>query len=73
LAALLGEETIRSEARTVGDLLDEVRRRVAPEDWEWAGRVAVLINGRNMHMLQGRKTPLEPDDQVWMIVPSGGG
>lgn len=73
LAALLGEQTVRSQAETVGELLDELRRRVKPEDWEWAGRVTILVNGRNMHMLQGRKTRLSPEDQVWMIVPSGGG
>lgn len=73
LAALLGEQTVRSNATTVGALLDEISQRVKPEDWAWAGRVTILVNGRNMHMLQGRKTPLTPDDQVWMILPSGGG
>ncbi len=73
LAALLGEKTIESNAATVGELLDEIQRRVAPADWESARRVTILVNGRNMHMLKGGRTRLEPDDQVWMIVPSGGG
>lgn len=73
LAGLLGEQTIDSQARTVGELLDEVSKRVSAEDWEAASRVTILVNGRNMHLLNGRKTALESDDQVWMIVPSGGG
>ncbi len=73
LAGLLGEQTIDSSARTVGELLDEVRGRVSAEDWEAASRVTILVNGRNMHLLDGRKTALQADDQVWMIVPSGGG
>lgn len=73
LAALIGQQTIESNAPTVGDLLEEIRHQISAADWERTSRVAILVNGRNMQMLQGRKTKLETNDQVWMIVPSGGG
>lgn len=73
LASLLGEQTINSSASTMGQLLDELRARLGEKDWEWASKVTILVNGRNMHHLQGRSTELKQDDLVWMIVPSGGG
>ncbi len=73
LASLLGAQTIESNAVTMGQLLDEIREMVGDKDWEWASRVTILVNGRNMHHLKGRATVLEPDDMVWMILPSGGG
>lgn len=73
LATLLGEPTLRSDASTVGDLLEEVQRRIAPEDWKRARRATILVNGRNVYYLKGMRTPLGPDDQVWMVYPAGGG
>ena len=73
LAALLGKQTITSDSDTLGQLLDELRAQVGDKDWEWASRVTILVNGRNMHHLKGRSTVLQTDDIVWMIVPSGGG
>lgn len=73
LAALLGEPTIRSSAATVGDLLEEMQRRISPDDWRRAQKATILVNGRNVHYLQGMKTTLAPDDQVWMVYPAGGG
>jgi molybdopterin converting factor small subunit len=73
LAALLGEPTLRSDAATVGALLAEVQRRISPEDWKRARRATILVNGRNVHYLQGMRTPLGEEDQVWMVYPAGGG
>ncbi|MBN2495091.1 MAG: MoaD/ThiS family protein [Deltaproteobacteria bacterium] len=73
LAALLGEAVIQMEAPTVGALIEEIARRVPPADWAQARRVTLLLNGRNVHQLQGMRTPLRDGDQLWMIVPSGGG
>ena len=73
LAALLGEPTLHSNATTVGELFGEVERRLAPADWKRAQRATILVNGRNVHYLEGMKTALGPDDQVWMVYPAGGG
>lgn len=73
LAALLGQDKVVSTATTVGELLDEVGRKVPPKEWEVARKVTLLVNGRNIHYLKGARTPLGPDDEVWMVVPSGGG
>jgi len=73
LAALLGEKTVTSQATTVGDLLREVERRVAPEEWAKATKCIILLNGRSIHLLKGMGTPLSADDQVWMVFPACGG
>jgi molybdopterin converting factor small subunit len=73
LAALLGEKTLKSQAATVGELLHEVERRVAPEEWTKAMRCIILLNGRSVHLVSGLKTPLDANDQVWMVFPACGG
>ncbi len=73
LAALLGSPHIESNAATVGELLAEIRGRISPADWKRASRATILVNGRNVHYLQGMRTRLAPDDQVWMVYPAGGG
>jgi molybdopterin converting factor small subunit len=73
LAKLLGQTELRSEATTVGALLEEIRPLVPPEEWRASLRAAILVNGRHIHHLQGMKTPLAADDEVWMVFPSAGG
>ena len=73
LAAELGMDKVESSARTVRALLDEVAAQAPAPHRERLRRVALLVGGRNIHYLQGLDTVLEPDDVVWMVLPSGGG
>jgi molybdopterin converting factor small subunit len=73
LAKLLGSQTLESDASTVRALIEEVKARIAPEEWKQALRAAILVNGVGIHRLKGLDTPLGPDDKVWMVLPSGGG
>ena len=73
LAKLLGTNRLETNAATVRALIDEVKGRVSKEDWDRVKRAAILINGVAMHRLEGLDTPLDPEDTVWMVVPSGGG
>lgn len=73
LAKLLGATEIRSDAATVGALLDEVRAKVPAAEWARAIRATVLVNGRNVNALRGRSTPLKAEDEVWMVFPAAGG
>ena len=73
LARLLGASEVRSQASTVGALLEEVRALVTEQEWELARRAAVLVNGRHVHHLKGMSTPLKDDDEVWMVFPAAGG
>lgn len=73
LAKLLGQTELRSDATTVGALLEEIRPLVPPQEWRASLRAAILVNGRHIHHLQGMKTPLAADDEVWMVFPSAGG
>jgi molybdopterin converting factor small subunit len=73
LAKLLGTRRLQTDARSVRDLLDELKGRVSAQDWERVRRAAILVNGVAVHRLEGLDTPLAPDDTIWMVVPSGGG
>lgn len=73
LASLLGSPTIESNATTVGALLEEIQAQVSPADWKRAAKATILVNGRAIHYLKGKKTPLDADDVVWMVFPAGGG
>ncbi len=73
LAALLGATHVRLEARTLGELLGEVERRVGAEAWARARRALVLVNGRAAHHLGGPRARLSADDEVWLVLPSAGG
>jgi len=73
LAARLGAERVESDARTVAELLQEAGQGVDPAEWKESTQCTLLLNGRNIHYLQGYSTPLRSDDVVWMVVPSGGG
>lgn len=37
------------------------------------GELAVLVNGRNINLLEGVKTPLRDGDEVVLLPPSPGG
>jgi molybdopterin converting factor small subunit len=73
LAKALGESVVRSQAATLGALLEEIRVRVKPEEWLEVERAAILINGRAAHRVGGAGAALGPDDQVWMVFPAAGG
>ncbi len=73
LAKAIGEHSLKLPAPTVGDLLAELRRRY-PAAWQEHGlRVTVLVNGVNINNLKGPQTPLGEEDEVWFVLPAGGG
>ena len=73
LAEALGEHELHIQASTVGQLLAEIERR-NPEAWKKHGAgVTVLVNGVSINLLKGPSTPLGPDDEVWFVLPAGGG
>jgi molybdopterin converting factor small subunit len=73
LAALLGARTLQSEAASIRELLSEIEARLPPEEWRRASRASILVNGISIHRMSGLDTPLGPGDQVWMVLPAGGG
>lgn len=76
LAEAIGEHRIQLDVRNVRELLAELERKYGsrPAGGEgYLGRVAILVNGRHINHLEGLDTPLGADDQVWFLLPSGGG
>lgn len=72
LAEKIGNR-IEIDATTVGELLEEGIARWGETFRQATKRARISVNGRAISLLDGRKTPLGPDDSVWFILPSGGG
>ncbi len=72
LAQHLGER-VELEASTIGELIDEAKARWGTSFVEALKTSALLVNGRSVNYLEGRNTPLETDDVVWMVRPASGG
>ncbi|MBM4319272.1 MAG: MoaD/ThiS family protein [Deltaproteobacteria bacterium] len=68
-----GAATLEIPAETVAGLLDECGKRYGEEVRAALRAAVILVNGRNIAYLKGLKTPLQPDDEVWSMVPAAGG
>jgi molybdopterin converting factor small subunit len=64
---------IEIDAATVDELLARCVARFGDDFARELRRVAVLVNGRAIALLQRGKTPLGPGDVVWMVKAAGGG
>lgn len=72
LAEKIGDR-LEIDAATVGELIEACTTRYGAVFQEATKRAAISVNGRAIRLLQGTKTPLGKDDQVWLLLPSGGG
>ncbi len=68
------------EGATVGGLTKEVARRAGQRRRGHLGSyriggadLAILVNGRNIDLLEGLKTPLSDGDEVVFMPPAAGG
>lgn len=61
------------EAGTVKELLDILSERYEGRMDRYLKISTVLVNGKNVIHLKGRKTKLLPDDEVSIFPPMGGG
>ena len=72
LAREIGDR-VEIEAATVGELIDVGIVRYG-EPFRTATLGAVLIvNGRSINVLKGRRTKLAAGDSVWLVKPVAGG
>ncbi len=68
------------EGATVGALTKEIARRAGQRRRGHLGSyriggadLAILVNGRNIDLLEGLKTPLSDGDEVVFMPPAAGG
>ncbi|RME25313.1 MAG: hypothetical protein D6806_08070 [Deltaproteobacteria bacterium] len=72
-AKKLGKSILELDAGTVGDLLDRLRDLLERQGAALPRQAAVVVNGVAAARRRGRKTPLKKGDQVWFVLPAGGG
>lgn len=73
LAKQIGEEKLEIEAATLGELLDKCNERFGEPFSKMIQTAAIVVNGRSINYLKGKKTPLTKDDTIWIVKPSSGG
>ena len=72
LAREIGDR-VEIDAATVGELIDVGVARYG-EPFRRATLGAVLVvNGRSISVLKGRRTPLAAGDSVWLVKAAAGG
>ncbi len=68
-----GESGYETDQKTVGAVLKEVERRYGGKVSAYTRHCIVLVNGRNINYLKGRRTRLRPADEVSLYPPVAGG
>lgn len=72
LAEKIGKQ-VEIEAGTVGELIQAGIAQFG-EPFETAlKQAAIVVNGRLINSLKGKKTPLKGGDIVWLVLPAAGG
>ncbi len=72
LSKQIGKQ-VEFDAATVDDLIRQGIARFG-EPFRKACTVATIsVNGYAIRSLEGRKTPLKKDDNVWFVMAAGGG
>ncbi|MDY6796744.1 MAG: MoaD family protein [Actinomycetota bacterium] len=68
-----GEKGYQSSARNVSGVLKEVESLYGDGIKRYLKSCTVLVNGRNVAYLRGRRTKLTPGDEVSLFPPVAGG
>lgn len=68
-----GEGEYGTSADTVGSLLKELNGRYGKEVSRLLKYSIILVNGKNVDFLKGKKTPLQPGDVVSIFPRAVGG
>lgn len=68
-----GEKSYQSSARSVAEVLKEVEDTYGDKVSRYLKNCNVLVNGRNVGYLRGKRTKLRPGDEVSLFPPLAGG
>ena len=72
LAREIGDR-VEIDAATVGELIDEGVARYGEPFREATQGAVLVVNGRSISVLKGRRTKLAAGDSVWLVNPVAGG
>ena len=73
LRQVAGAREIQMEAGTVKDLLDRLSADYQGRMDRYLKISTVLVNGKNVVHMKGKRTKLKRDDEVSIFPPLGGG
>jgi molybdopterin synthase sulfur carrier subunit len=73
LRQVAGAREVQMEAGTVKDLLDRLSAEYEGRMDRYLKISTVLVNGKNVVHMKGKRTKLKQDDEVSIFPPLGGG
>jgi molybdopterin converting factor small subunit len=73
LAEKIGGGRFEMDANNIDELIREGTSRFGEPFAQAVKSATILVNGRQVSRLKGKKTTLAKGDTVWLVVPSGGG
>lgn len=73
LAKAIGEPSLDLDVKNVRELLALLKNRYRAHRDKFPRNLSILVNGRNINYAHGLDTKLGDDDEVWFMLPSGGG
>ncbi len=68
-----GEEGYETSARNVAQILKEVEKRYGDGVSRYLKNCVVLVNGKNIGYLKGKRTKVGAEDEVSIFPPVAGG
>ena len=68
-----GEKSYESSARNVAGVLGEVEKRYGENVQRYLKNCTILVNRKNIGYLKGKRTRLNPGDEVSIFPPVAGG
>ncbi len=68
-----GEKGFKTEASNVQEVLEEIYRKYGPEIRSEMAYCTILVNGRNIAHLRGKRTRLKEGDVISFFPPLAGG
>lgn len=73
LRQVTGEKSYTTSARSVAEVIKELERRHGDKVSRYLKSCNVLVNGRNIGYLRGKRTKLKDGDEVSLFPPLAGG
>ena len=73
LAELMGSHEKQWSSASLGDMIEEGTKEFGTGFRDELKKATILVNGRAVSYLKGMSTPLNDGDEVWSVLPAGGG
>lgn len=69
----IGKHELQMDVKNIKDLIEQSSQKYGNDFSTMAKKTAILVNGRNINHLKGKRTTLKDGDTVHFVNPAAGG